>query len=375
MLSLEIVINQAVVNQDDPETCQNMDDTLYTLAAMIRPGLPEKKTKFVNFPQQANQLLSIALNIFNNIKVSDETAAFIGDIAYNIIRGVRATADDNVLDAAAVKQAQEQADAIMKQLNGSYPEVYQQIVVDTDDIDLFVLNKGSFCKKPGEGLVAAKKVILNNNLVSVVKEKLINPKIASVGRNKVWGKNLKDITTLLSVNDTEFLLDNLPEDGFQNLLLNTLNFLAYDENVVQLALGHLCHKLVWQNDQQEDMQVDDSQTGEIIKSRVLQYRLEMAVLPYFYYENSACRKIIIDSFFGKKSELISCLSSISDEHPDKKAAVCDKLRLFVTTELAQQVMADVFIWQNISILALVLPAIKEKVVWNQINVDKTDMVR
>ncbi len=375
MVSLETVINMALNNLDDPETCQNLDDILYTLAAMIRPALPAKNSQFVSFPPEANQLFSIAVHILNTVKVSADTASFIGEIAYSIIRGVRATAGNDVIDAAAVKQAQEQADVVMKQINNSYPEVYQQIVVDTDDIDLFVLTKGSLSKKPKEGLVAAKKVILNNNLLDVAKEKLINPKLKLDKKAlKVWSKNAKDLTALLSV-DTEFLLDNLPEDGFQNFLFNTLNFLPYDETVVQLALGHLCDKQVWQDDQQEGMEVDDDEPAEKSKNRVSQYRLEMAVLPYFCKEESVFRKIIIDSFFGKKSELISSLSSISDEHPNKSEAVCDKLRQFVTTELTRQLMADSYIWQNIQILALVLPALKEKVVWNQINVDKSDMIR
>ena len=375
MVSLETVINMALNHLDDPETCQNMDDILYTLAAMIRPALPTKNTQFVSFPQEANQLLSFAVHILNTVKVSSDTAAFIGEIAYSIIRGVRATAANDVIDAAAVKHAQEQADVVIKQINNSYPEVYQQIVVDTDDIDLFVLTKGSLTKKPEEGLVAAKRVILNNNFVNVVKEKLINPKRKLDKKAlKVWSKNANDVTALLSV-DTEFLLDNLPEDAFQNFLFNTLNFLPYDEKVVQLALGHLCDKQVWQNDQQDGMEVDGDAPGKLIKNRVSQYRLELAVLPYFCKEKSVFRTIIIDSFFGKKSELISSLSSISDEHPDKAEALRDKLRQFVTTELTRHVMADMFIWQNIQILSLVLPALKEKVVWNQINVDKSDMIR
>jgi hypothetical protein len=49
--------------------------------------------------------------------------------------------------------------------------------------------------------------------------------------------------------------------------------------------------------------------------------------------------------------------------------------MFVTTELANHVMQDSFVWENLDILALYLPAFKEKVVWNNIKIEKLDLIR
>jgi hypothetical protein len=288
MVSLEVVINQALNLLDDVETVHNLDDVLYTLASLIQPAIPENNSMFVTCPPAVNKMLGFASHIISSVPVSSDTAAFIGDVAYNLIRCIRDTPEDAVVDAESVRNVKDHAEHIMKQMNARYPDVYQQVVRDTDDVDVFFVGQGGLTKKPDEGLVAANKVILNNDLISVVKDRLISPKLKADARSqKAWRKNLKDVRALVSV-DTEFLLNNLPGDNFQNVLLNILNF-QQDAEVQDLVLGHLCHKEVWHlamdaEVEGDTMQVDvetDAKKESVVNKRVVQYRLEMALLPFF----------------------------------------------------------------------------------------------
>merc|ERR1719466_494450 len=80
-------------------------------------------------------------------------------------------------------------------------------------------------------------------------------------------------------------------------------------------------------------------------------------------------EVIFNSYFGKKSSLISCLSSISPDHPDKLKAVEEKLCLCLDISMLNFFMNDSFLWNNTMLAKMFLQAVKHKISSKQLKVD------
>ena len=112
--------------------------------------------------------------------------------------------------------------------------------MDTDDIDVYFMGddaaasgKEGLVHKPASTAVAAKKILLNNNLVDLFKQRLLDPDLRLHGKaRKAVKKNGKDLKALLEM-ETKFLLDNLPGQEFQHFMFNCLLMFGSDDQVIK----------------------------------------------------------------------------------------------------------------------------------------------
>ena len=92
--------------------------------------------------------------------------------------------------------------------------------------------KEGLVHKPANTAVAAKKILLNNNLVDLFKQKLIDADMRQNGKaRKAVKKNGKDLKALLEM-ETKFLLDNLHGEEFQHFMFNCLLMFGTDDQVL-----------------------------------------------------------------------------------------------------------------------------------------------
>ena len=65
----------------------------------------------------------------------------------------------------------------------------------------------------------------------------------------------------------------------------------------------------------------------------------------------------------------------SPAHPNKREAITEKIKPFMSSEMAKMFMEDSFMWADQRIMSLMLPSFKEKVMLNLVRVDKHDLIR
>jgi len=319
IVSLEAAVNLIINNAlDDEDKLETVDSLLYTLGLLVEPLVPQPQDAFTGADDpNLNQILAFASEILKKVPVSSESCSLMGTVAYNLLRAINRTEVEDMIDKEAVGSCECSLEKILKTINKVHPVEYQRIMRDTEEVDLFFMAGDTVNNRPSDALVAAKRALLNNKLISFLMNNPVNVQaLSGKGPAKMLAANSSDINKVLVV-DTQFLVEQLEGNQLERLLLN-LFVLRSPEYSLSAIIGHLCSEVFYEK-----------------ISSIL--RLELLLLPFYYKHD--LRAVVAETFFAKKSPLMASLSTIGG-NPDKFKCALGKLQVHLSNANVASFLGD-----------------------------------